>query len=299
MNDNRSSPGKLQIAVLSDVGRSRTMNQDYAFAGPLPGAEGWDLLAVADGLGGHAKGEWASKRTIEFFAGSLAAELARAGPREALVEAVTAANTVINQEARAQGAPGAATTLVAALCKDGQAWWMNVGDSRLYLLAAGTITQVSADHSWVGDQVRAGFLPPEAMHDHPNKNVVTRTVGFEASVAPEIGGPIVLNQGDALVLCSDGLHGPVRDEEIARAVSNLDPRHATERLVELANEAGGPDNITVIVGRIEAPSATQAVRAAPKSEQPGRSGRRRMFALVGAGLVVVAAAVAVAAWKLL
>jgi len=296
---------QLRIAALSDTGRTRSANQDYAYAGPVPGAEEWSLLAVADGLGGHARGEWASQRTIELFAGSLATQLEEYEPQAALEAAVSATNATVNHEARQQGSPGAATTLVAALVRGGEAWWINVGDSRLYRLSGGEMAQVSVDHSWVGDQVRAGMLPPEAMRGHPNKNVVTRTVGFEPFVNPETGGPLALEDGDALVLCSDGLHGPVEDADIARMVFELDPQLAAERLVQMANDAGGPDNITVVIGRMDpatsAPAATQIVER-PVPQEPLREPRRRRnwrpFA-GGAALLLLAGAAAAALYYLL
>ncbi len=295
-------PRKLVIFAVSDTGRSRKANQDYAYAGPVPGAGDWDLLAVADGLGGHARGEWASQRTIELFAASLADLLQEGEPRAALAAAVTAANATINQEAREQGSPGAATTLVAVIARDGEAWWVNVGDSRLYRWSAGELRQVSADHSWVAEQVRAGALPAEALRHHPNKNVVTRTVGFEPFVAADTGGPIALAEGDALVLCSDGLHGPVEDAEIARTVAALDPELAATRLVQLANEAGGPDNITVVIGRFAqpppAPGATNLVEATASVE--GGEKRRRgrwVYPVSATGVLALAAALATAIFK--
>ena len=292
---------QLRIAAKSDTGRSRSVNQDFAYAGPLPGAEEWNLLAVADGLGGHARGEWASQRTVELIAGSLATHLSSGDPAAAFEAAVDDANATVNFEARQQGTPGAATTFVAVLCRGATAWWVNVGDSRLYVFAHGELQQVSNDHSWVGDQVRAGMLPPEALRGHPNKNVVTRTVGFEPVVRPETGGPIELAPGEAVLLCSDGLHGPVPDDEIARAVSTLDPGLAADRLIELANAAGGPDNITVVIGRLDLPeplaAATQIVTpAAATAEQPRRPRRWRQFVFSLVALAVALGAAGAAAW---
>lgn len=305
-------PASLQIAALSDVGRTRQVNQDYAYAGPVPGAEAWELLAVADGLGGHASGEWASQRTIELLAASLAALLEQSDPPAAFETAVTAANTTVHGEALKRGISGSSTTLVAALCRDDQAWWVNIGDSRLYLYSSGNLSQVSADHSWVGEQVRAGFLTPEAARHHPRRNVVTRTIGFEPDVLPETGGPISLAPGEALVLCSDGLHGPVEEREIARAVGTLDPARAAERLVQLANEAGGPDNITVVIARLgPPPEDIAATRITPVSDQtaitqvgltpsapepaaPPRRGRPRWLIPAASALILAAATIAVA-----
>ena len=294
----RDAPRQLRVAARSDTGRSRSNNQDFAYAGPLPGAEHWTLLAVADGLGGHARGEWASERAIELLAASLPGYLQTEDPQAALESAIAGANAAINSEALQLGTPGAATTLVAALCREAEWWWCNVGDSRLYFLTKGIFRQVSNDHSWVAEQVRAGLLPPDAADNHPNKNVVTKTVGFEPVVSPDTGGPLEIKLGEALVLCSDGLHGPVSDDEIARAVATLDPGFAAERLIELANAAGGPDNITVVIGKLggPAPAASEAQLPAASSltteQTPLRRWPRRRLGFALAGLVILAGMVA-------
>ncbi len=278
MSSNGSTQPVLRTAALSDTGRTRQSNQDYAYAGALPGAEEWSLLAVADGLGGHARGEWASQRTIELLVASLADLLTTSEPESALKEAAAVANATINREALEQGAIGAATTLVAALVRDGQAWWLNVGDSRLYCLWAGRLSQVSADHSWVAEQVRAGLLPPDAMRGHPKRNVVTRTIGFEPTVTADTGGPISLGEDDALLLCSDGLHGPVTDEEMAKVIASPDLERAARRLIDMANQAGGPDNITVVLGRLGAAATAQEettlIRKLPSAGTPDSPRRR-------------------------
>jgi protein phosphatase len=275
----------LQSVALSDTGRARTANQDFAYAGPLPGAEQWELLAVADGLGGHARGEWASQRTVELLATSLAGLLGDTDPAAALAAGVAEANIAVHREASQQGAEGAATTLVAALCRGREAWWVNVGDSRLYRLSGGELQQVSHDHSWVGDQVREGLLDPGDARDHPRRNVVTRTVGFEPALTPDVGGPIRLDPGDALLLCSDGLHGPVGDDVIARTLSELEPGHAAARLVELANDAGGPDNITVVLARV-AEEVALAATVPPEPAATAARRRHRRWWLAGAAAAV-------------
>lgn len=294
---------RLLFAAESDTGVSRAINQDYAYAGPVPGNEGWTLLAVADGVGGHAHGEWASERAIELLAGSLGAALEVSDPLAALQDTLAAVNRTVNLEAEHNAARGAATTMVAVLYHEGEAWWANVGDSRLYLVNDGRATQVSADHSWVADQVRAGNIPPEAARHHPRKNVITRTIGFEANVQVDSGGPIPLEEGEVLVLCSDGLHGPIDDDEIARTTLSLEPHDAAHRLVASANEAGGPDNITVIVARLNEDEATpapaepgQPLKVTAETPQfPRRPGRRLWKpAAVVAVLILVAAAAATA-----
>ena len=287
---------RLRFAAESDTGISRNLNQDYAYAGPVPGNETWTLLAVADGVGGHAHGEWASERAIELLAGSLGQALEAGDPLAALRDALLAVNRTVNVEAERNAAKGAATTLVAVLFREGQAWWANVGDSRLYLIHEGRATQVSADHSWVADQVRAGNIPPEAARHHPRKNVITRTIGFESNLLVDTGGPIPLDEGEVLVLCSDGLHGPVDDDEIARTVLSLDPEEAARQLVSAANNAGGPDNITVVIARLESEAAPpeettvtplKQTAEAPQLETPKR---RRRWIVVGAALLLSAAA---------
>jgi protein phosphatase len=236
--------------MLSDKGESRAENQDFGFAGPVPAAPQWTLLAVADGLGGHARGEWASQRTIALLLEGLGAALSEFSPPEAFERVIAHANKVLYNESRDFGWPGSATTLVAALVCGRKAWWVNVGDSRMYRLASGRLEQVSADHSVVAEQVRAGLLTPEAAEVHPHRNVVTRTVGFEPWVDVDTGGPLRLEPGDALLLCSDGLHGPVPDQVLATVLRESPPEEASERLVALANAAGGPDNITAVVAKM-------------------------------------------------
>ncbi|MGE3075009.1 MAG: PP2C family serine/threonine-protein phosphatase [Dehalococcoidia bacterium] len=287
----RAGEPRLSLAARSDTGRSRTNNQDYAYAGELPGAPNWTLLAVADGLGGHARGEWASRRAIELLASALGEALESETPAAALEQTIQLANAGIHAEARTLGAAGAATTLVVALVRGREAWWANVGDSRLYRHHSGAVSQVSDDHSWVAEQVRASRLPRSAMKEHPEKNVVTRTVGFEATVSPDVGGPLLLREGESLVLCSDGLHGPVSDEVLGRSIAELGCEHAAERLVELANDAGGPDNITVVIAHIDEPSTPAASTELIEAPAPAARRSRKRFAFwAGASAAVALAA---------
>lgn len=239
----------LQTAARTDIGRSRRRNEDAYIAGHLAGAPGWTVLAVADGLGGHARGDWASERTIELLGVELGPLLAEGAPETALRTAVSKINWQLHAEARTLGANGAATTLVLALLRGAEYWWLNVGDSRLYLHAPAGLRRLSRDHSWVQEQVDSGALDPAEARLHPYRNVVTRTIGFGTSVEPDIAGPFVLAPGETLLACSDGLFGPVADEAIAETLARLEPGAAARRLIELANEAGGPDNITVALAR--------------------------------------------------
>lgn len=236
----------LTVAGLSEVGRVRARNEDAFLARAI---QGWTLLCVADGLGGHARGDWASARAVEVFSGHMERLLGEADPEAALRAACAAANEALYREGSTRGSElHAATTLVAVLVRGAEAWWLNVGDSRLYLLSGGRLRQVSADHSLVAEGVREGVLPASALRDHPRRNVVSRTIGFEPEVTPDTG-ELGLEPGNTLLLCSDGLFGPVPDEEIESVLAELDSPAAARRLVQLANDAGGPDNITVVVAR--------------------------------------------------
>jgi len=224
-------------------------NQDAVFAGAVAGAPGWSLLAVADGVGGHARGEWASHRAIEVIAGALGHHLAAGGPEEALAAAFAEANQTIITEAREMDAPGAATTLVAALLRDDLLYWANTGDSRIYLLAGTELQQLSSDHSWVAERVRAGQLTAAEAWKHPRRNLITRSIGFEPVSAPDTGGPVAVPEGATVLLCSDGLHGEVGDSITAGTATGADVEVAAAALVALANEAGGRDNISVVLAR--------------------------------------------------
>lgn len=239
-----------QAACRSDTGRIRMQNQDAVFAGAVAGAPGWLLLAVADGVGGHARGEWASHRAVEVLARTLGGHLAAGGLQEALPAAFAEANDTVITEARQMGAPGAATTLVAALLRDDLLYWANTGDSRIYLLAGTELQQLSSDHSWVAERVRAGQLTAAEAWKHPRRNLITRSIGFEPASAPDTGGPVVVPRGATVLLCSDGLHGEVSDAVIAAAAAaGTDVDAAATALVGLANEAGGRDNISVALAR--------------------------------------------------
>jgi len=246
---------RLELAARSDIGHRRRRNEDAVFAGSLAGADGWTLIAVADGVGGHARGDWASMRTIELLALELGPQVATSGPERGLRETVRWVNWSIRAEAKTLGATGAATTLVLALLKETEYWWLNIGDSRLYLHSGGELRQLSRDDSWVQEQVDAGVLDAESARHHPYRNVVTRTVGFEAAVEAGIAGPFTLGPGETLLACSDGLFGPVEDAALAAIVARPNVEDVAQRLVELANEAGGPDNITVALARNAAPAS--------------------------------------------
>jgi protein phosphatase len=238
----------LRAAAGSDVGRRRAANEDHYALAPEIG-----LYLVADGLGGHVAGQIASElaaeaalrtiRTLEGAGTSLA---------EKLRYAVIAANREVHETARRRRElAGMGTTLVALLAQDGRAALAHVGDSRAYLVRGERIRQLTDDHSLVGELVRRREISADAAREHPQRHVLTRAVGVRATVEPDLA-ELTPEAGDVFVLCSDGLTGHVRDEEIARAVAGgVDPQEAVDLLIRLANDRGGDDNITVALVRCE------------------------------------------------
>lgn len=233
---------------ITDVGRRRASNEDDFLVEP-----GFGLYAVADGMGGHAAGEVASRLAIESLKTYFRETGRPAGDpllaAERLREAVAAANRSIweaivgHDERRGMG------TTLAAVLAIGEQWVVgHVGDSRVYLLRGGRLARLTSDHSWVNEQVRLGFLTDEAAQRHPMRNIVTRALGSREDVAVDIALE-PLHEGDVLLLCSDGLNTMVPDETIREILAEhaVDPGSACRALVDEANRRGGEDNITVIV----------------------------------------------------
>jgi PPM family protein phosphatase len=237
----------------TDAGRVRQINEDYVFAGALVGADGGTvrhLLVVADGVGGLERGEWASERAVQVLTAELPVHLLTTDAESALRLSMQAANQRVWQEADARSTSvsgPAATTLVAALIEGKHVWWANVGDSRIYLIGESEIQRLSRDHSWVEEQVRAGWLTPEEARRSGRRNLITRGIGYHAEVEVDTGGPLGVRLRDCVLLCSDGLHSMLADDEIAQVVRTHAPASAVEHLVDMSNRRGGPDNISVII----------------------------------------------------
>jgi protein phosphatase len=234
-----------RLAARTDRGLKRSDNQDRALAQELP--DGSILAAVADGVGGVGGGEAASTQAMHTLLAQLL-DNTDADPGEALERAFVSANEQVR--ARAAQRPelrGMATTLVAALVRGQSAWLAGVGDSRAYLFHQGELTQLTQDHSWVAEQIRAGRLTEEEAEHSEFRNVITRAVGVADTVEPDKVGPISLPAGSLLLLCSDGLHRVVGDADIATVLAAGSPQEMADRLIALANEAGGPDNISVAI----------------------------------------------------
>src|SRR5437667_703692 len=241
---------RLDVAQLTDVGRKREHNEDnmaYVIPkDPQVMAKKGALFIVADGMGGHAAGEVASEIAVDTISNMYyqddSDEVATS-----LLRAIKRANALIHQRAAENMLrSGMGTTCVAAVLRGNMAYIANVGDSRAYIVRDGKVKQVSQDHSWVAEQVRAGLLTEDQARTHAQRNVITRCLGTQADVEIDVF-PEPIEEKDALVLCTDGLSGLVSDEEIRRIVDQAGPQESVYHLVERANENGGPDNITAIV----------------------------------------------------
>lgn len=243
----------MRSVGLTDIGRVRTENQDALVAdGPL--------LAVADGMGGHASGARAAKAAVDAVRHNVSTEKRR--PKSAINRAFIRANRAIRKISADEGHERMGTTLTVASVQNGIVWIGHVGDSRAYLLRDGQLSQLTTDHSLVGELVRSGQLSPDKARSHPKRNVITRAVGTDQQIRPDIFSHTV-RPGDRLILCSDGLTGGVDDRQLAELASTKRPAQAAAtKLVEAANRAGGTDNITVVIGDIETVEPPSRSRAA-------------------------------------
>src|SRR5437762_6440410 len=204
------------------------------------------LFIVADGMGGHAAGEVASEIAVDTVSNVYYQDDSD-DVAYSLLHAIKRANALIHQRAAENMLrSGMGTTCVAAVLRGNMAYIANVGDSRAYIVRDGKVKQVSQDHSWVAEQVRAGLLTEDQARTHAQRNVITRCLGTQADVEIDVF-PEPIEENDALVLCTDGLSGLVTDDEIRRIVNQSGPQESVYHLVERANENGGPDNITAIV----------------------------------------------------
>lgn len=250
---------KLEPVALTDVGRKRDHNEDYLgdqlirsgrSFGPEKLEERGYLFAVADGMGGHAAGEVASELAIttlfeEYYnaptSGSPAADLARA---------VSLSNAEVHNAGTSGGRGQMGTTLTLSLLKGNHVLVGNVGDSRTYLIRQGIALRVTRDHSLVQDQIDMGALTPEQAEHSLIRNVITRAIGHRPDVDADFFEQD-LQKDDVILLCSDGLHGQVKEAEMGAIVaSTANLKEAAQQLINLANERGGPDNISVVLIRI-------------------------------------------------
>jgi protein phosphatase len=257
-------PFTFRYAARSDVGMVRSNNQDSGYAGP-------HLLAMADGMGGHAGGDIASSTVIAALVDldDEALGSAEAGP--ALLERIAAANAELGERAKAEPRlDGMGTTLIAMLRTSDKIVLAHIGDSRAFLVRDGEVTQITKDHSFVQSLVDEGRITSEEAAHHPQRSLVTRVLTGQATDEPDL----VVRQarvGDRYVIASDGLTDYVAADTVSSIlVDTADPAEACERLVALALRAGAPDNVTVVVGdvvdamRTHPSTAPQVVGAAAR-----------------------------------
>ncbi len=248
---------------LSDVGRKRGNNEDYAgFFEPQDARtyrESGALYVVADGLGGHEFGERASQYAVKTLLREYYQAPPSVPPGTRLRTIIEKINRDLFQQAQQMLGPGQkmATTIVAAVVREGTLQVAHVGDSRAYLIREGKPYQLTQDHSIVGEMVRAGAITEEQARQSKYRNRLSRSVGGAPEVKVDVSQPIPLYPGDWLVLCTDGLTQYVTGHEIATACAQNTPEAVARRLVNLANERGGADNVTVSVLRYEGKAAPQ------------------------------------------
>jgi protein phosphatase len=296
------SIGVVEYAAATHTGMTRRINEDSHLARP-------PLFVVADGMGGSRAGEVASQLAVETF-GSLAGT--RGLPEELLRTTIAEANARIHDAAERDGTKAVmGTTITAALVADATVSFGHVGDSRAYLWRDGVLQQLSDDHSLVGELVRRGALTPEEAERHPQKNIITRTVGTEPALDVDTW-TLEAAPDDVFLLASDGLNNMVRDSEIASILAKAPSlSHAARELVRAANAAGGIDNITALLFRVGTGAPVTAPPAGTDTdttllpqmifvdepEPKGRRGLRRLLFVLSA--IVVSAALALGGLALL
>lgn len=230
-----------------DIGVTREMNQDYFFTSEEPVGNLPNLFIVADGMGGHNAGEFASRYTVETIVKTVS-ESEKKDAVSILEEAISSANSYLLEHAREnEGMAGMGTTIVAATVKGSELSVANVGDSRLYI-AGKEMRQITKDHSLVQEMVRMGELDAEKAKSHPDKNIITRAIGAQENVKVDFF-EVALKPGEKVMMCTDGLTNMLEDTELFAILSEPGKNLAekVEKMVNMANQNGGKDNITVVV----------------------------------------------------
>lgn len=239
-------------AAVTDIGRVRTHNEDSILAQP-------PLFVVADGLGGHEAGEVASSIAVE----TVRDHSPKRADANALARAAKAANREVIRAAREGiGRAGMGTTLTAVLVEGTHLAIAHVGDSRAYLMQGPHLMQLTDDHSMVAEMIKRGELTEEESRVHPQRSIITRALGTDANMTPD-AFEVQAHPGDRLLICSDGLTGMLEDEKIANLlVAYRDPEVTAKALIAAANEAGGGDNISVVIVDIDEGEAEKSAGGA-------------------------------------
>ena len=230
----------------TDIGRTRKLNQDYVFTADLQVGSLDNLYLVADGMGGHRAGGFASKYAVEIMVEDISCNRSQ-DVLSVLNQAIVEANYKLRKKAAEDSSmAGMGTTLVAATIQNGTLKVANVGDSRLYLVNRG-IRQITVDHSLVEEMVRMGGLDREQARNHENKNIITRAIGAQSEVNPDFF-EVELEEGDRIFLCTDGVSNMLTDEEIFNILNeNGTDEERIDKIVASANERGGRDNMGIIL----------------------------------------------------
>ncbi len=237
----------MRIYSATDVGQKRKMNQDYVFASADPVGNLPNLFVVADGMGGHNAGDYASSHAVGIVVEEIR-EDADFNPVKVIRHAIESANTeIIAQAQKDEALRGMGTTMVVATIVGHYAYVANVGDSRLYV-AGEQIQQITRDHSLVQEMVRMGELNAEEARNHPDKNIITRALGAERTVDVDFFD-LKLEPGNVVLMCSDGLSNMVEDERIGEIISDTDIalQERGQTLISEANRNGGKDNIAIVL----------------------------------------------------
>ena len=245
----------IEVSSQSDIGCIRHNNEDsFGYWEPEDDRQflrKGRLAVVADGMGGYEGGQEASRLAVETVI-AIYSDFAGDSPQDALIEGLQTAHeqirhySVAHPELRGMG-----TTCTAAAIVQDALYYVHVGDTRLYLIRGGHITKVTRDHSYVGRLVESGIISPEEAERHPQRNILTAALGTNPELTMDSPRqPEPLHPDDVLLICSDGLWGQVSDHEILEAVENNSAEQAGRELIDLANQRGGPDNITVEILRL-------------------------------------------------
>lgn len=236
----------MEAFSITDIGEKRRVNQDYVFCEKNPVGQLPNLFIVADGMGGHNAGDYASRFCVEYFTRKISMS-ENPSPIASIETSIRVTNESLRSKAQEKTElEGMGTTFVVATIFEKTMYVANIGDSRLYVIGK-EMKQITEDHSLVEAMVKTGELNRDQARNHPNKNIITRALGANETVEPDFF-EVNLEDGDIILMCSDGLTNMLEDDMIEKIVrENDNPEVAAETLVREANKSGGKDNIAIII----------------------------------------------------
>lgn len=237
----------LKLFSMTDIGKRRELNEDCIYASGMPVGKLPNLFIVADGMGGHNAGDYASQHTVKKIVETVQQLQEEQNTEKIIEKAIEEANACIYQQSCEDSSlSGMGTTAVVVTCIDNQVTVANIGDSRMYIVNH-TITQITRDHSLVEEMISLGGIDRESARNHPDKNIITRAIGVKESVLADFF-TVKIECGDKILLCTDGLTNMLSDGEIHQIIEDSnDVERAVCRLVQAANDNGGRDNIAVVL----------------------------------------------------